>query len=162
MRERGVTLTELLVVIGIISVLAVALGFSYSGWLRKYKVEKTTKDIKGDMMTARARAMQAGVTQFISFQGNTYNMVDDTNGNRVMNIGAGDQVVTGLGFPKTPEYTIAWTTTPFSFSPMGTVSPDGTVWVTTAENPGYDYDCISVTQTKISSGWMTGGACNER
>ena len=43
--DSGVTLTELLIVVSIIAILAVALGFSYQGWMGNYKIESETKQL---------------------------------------------------------------------------------------------------------------------
>ena len=64
MSERGVTLVELIVVISVIGILAIALGFSYVGWQGAYRVEKTTKELYTDLMDARSRAMGQGLVQF--------------------------------------------------------------------------------------------------
>ena len=37
--NKGVTLVELLIVFSIIAILVLALGFSYQGWMARYKVD---------------------------------------------------------------------------------------------------------------------------
>ncbi|MBI5633005.1 MAG: type II secretion system protein [Nitrospirae bacterium] len=156
--SRGVTLIELLIVVTIIGILSVSLGFAYSGWLGRYKVEKQTKEIYADMMTARMLAMARSREHFVDFTGpTTYSIVEDTNDNSAINIGAGDTIL----FPKTVEYDnnangygIPLT---FSFNRRGLISPLRTIRISHNTDP--DYDCIVVSSTRINMGQMSGGSC---
>lgn len=60
--ERGFTLTEVLIVVAIIAIVLVVAGFSFVGWVGKYKVESLVRTMHSDMMNARSRAMQNGRT----------------------------------------------------------------------------------------------------
>jgi prepilin-type N-terminal cleavage/methylation domain-containing protein len=51
--ERGVTLTELLVVVAIIGALVVVVVPSFNNWLRAYKVRTSAEAIQGDLRLAR-------------------------------------------------------------------------------------------------------------
>jgi prepilin-type N-terminal cleavage/methylation domain-containing protein len=153
MNKSGVTLIELIVVVTIIGILAVALGFSYIGWQNAYKVERATKDIYSDLMDARGRAMARGLTYFVDFntpappagQGR-YRTIEDTNGNLVND----DPVLPS--FPKTIEYVINWGGAPaaIGFDRGGIISTPGTICLTTTADS--DYDCIEVMQTRINIG----------
>jgi len=161
--SRGITLVELLVVLAIIGVLGVSLGFAYSGWMSCYKVEKQTKEIYSDMMTARIMAMTRNREYFADFTGPaTYRIVEDTNDNSAINVGAGDTVLPS--FPKTVEYKndangygIPVT---FKFSRRGTISPLRTIRITHDTDP--DYDCIVISTTRINMGKMTGDSCAQK
>lgn len=158
--SRGVTLVELLTVSMIVGILGVSLGFAYSGWMGSYRVEKQTKDIYTDMMTARVMAMDRNQTHFADFtSGTTYRIVEDTNENSAINVGAGDTVLPA--FAKTVEHNnnangfgIPLT---LKFDSRGLISPLRTIWITHAADP--DYDCIVFSSTRISMGKMSGSSC---
>ncbi len=172
--QKGFTLTELMIVVAIVAVLTVALAFSYQGWMGRYKVEKTTKDLYSDLMTARVSAMTRQRMFFIDFPtATTYRMIEDANDNNASNPGAGDTVP--LTFPKNVEYTITSTGGVLSFDKRGIINASAIVLSPT--NQGFicvtagsaasdpDYDCIVVEQTRIKTGKLTtqiiaGGACD--
>ena len=123
---KGVTLIELIIVIAIVGILVVALGFSYTGWMGKYRAESQTKDIYTELLNARARAMNRNRIHFVNFPSTTsYEVYEDTSN------AAGVAVIDGDGFlqtandtrlptfPKTLQYAVTIGTAgvmPFSFS----------------------------------------------
>ncbi len=161
--SRGVTLVELLIVFTIIGILCSSLAYAYSGWMGRYKVEKQTKDIYSDMMAARLMAMERNRVYFLDFTGaTTYRIVEDTNDNSAINVGAGDTVLPA--FPKTVEheniangYGIPVT---FKFSRRGTISPLRTIRIAHTTDP--DYDCITISSTRINMGQMSGDSCVQK
>jgi len=159
----GRTLVESLVIVMTISILGGSLGFAYSGWMGRYKVEKQTNEIYSDLMTARMLAMNRNRTHFIDFQGSkTYRLVEDTNENNAINVETGDTVFSS--FSKTVEYDnnvngygIPVT---FKFNSRGTISPQRTIWITHSTDP--DYDCIVISATRINMGQMSGSSCVQK
>ncbi len=161
--SRGITLIELLIVVTVVGVLSASLGFAYSGWMGNYKVEKQTKEMHSDMLTARTLAIERGREYYVDLPTATsYRIVEDTNENSAINVGAGDTVLPS--FPKTIEYDnnangfgIPVT---FRFDRRGLISPSRTIWIAHAADP--DYDCIVISATRINMGQMSGGSCVQK
>ena len=169
MKDNGITLTELVVVMSIIAILVIALGFSFQGWQSRYKVESATKQVYSDMMEARARAMQMNRSQFVDFPGSTsYRVLDDVNGDGVW--GTGDRVLPT--FPKRLDYRLAnWSSITYSFDKRGLISNSrgwstSSFWLTIIRPPDGDpdYNCVTLSQTRIRMGlWVSGGtSCAEK
>ena len=186
--NRGVTLVELLVVISVVVILAVALGFFYQGWIGRYKVESAVKQLYADLMYARTRAMQTNSDYFIDFTQTTYRMsIDDSNGAAKVAGGDGtfqpqaDPAVptaatdtTQPTFPKTVAYTINngvlltfdkrgliySGNPPVLIDPLNPPVTINLTYANTGDNP--DYDCIIISQSRINIGLMAGGVCNAK
>lgn len=150
MNSRGITLVELIVVVAIIAILAVSLGISYDTWISKYKVEQALKEMHSDLINARGLAISRSRYYFVDFTGTTYSVIEDTDDNLAANEAA---LAT---FPKTVGYTINnnFTGTRITFDRRGISSPNGSFWLTLANDAdaGADYDCIVVSSTRINMG----------
>jgi prepilin-type N-terminal cleavage/methylation domain-containing protein len=81
MKNRGVTLTELIIVLSVIGILAVSISFTYIGWQGAYNVEQTTKNLFTDLAAARTRAMSRNRIYFAVWTTNSYSIFEDTNNN---------------------------------------------------------------------------------
>lgn len=84
MKNSGVTLIELLIVVSIIGILIVALGFSYEGWLGNYRIESQTKELYFDLTDARTRAMTRHRIHWVILKTNQYTIIEDTNDNATL------------------------------------------------------------------------------
>ena len=170
--ERGVTLIELLIVISVIVILIVALGFSFEGWIGKYRVESQVKEMYVDFMNARARSMERNRMHFVTGTNTTYSVYEDTNtapdGNATLETGSDTLLPT---FPKTVQYPIDWTGvgTEIDFNRNGMIDitpasgeTSGSIFLTTTNDA--DSDCLNISPTKIYMGKKnaTTGDCESK
>ncbi len=157
MKNQGITLIELIIVISIIGILAVALGFEFRGWMGSYRVESQTKEMYVDLMNARARAMQRNRPHFVGLVNNQYSIFEDVNEN-----GSPDAAEILPTFPKSINYNIQWNGagSQITFDTRGLATTERTICTSSTVNP--DYDCIEISFTRINMGQIIprGGACN--
>jgi len=162
-KNQGITLIELIIVISIIGILAVALGFEFTGWIGAYRVESQMKEMYVDLMNARARAMQRNRIHFVTLAATQYTIYEDTNpapdGNGTLEIASDDQVL-----QRNRDYAIvpalAFGATQFNFDKKGLVSHNGTVRLSSSLTP--DYDCIVLFSTRINMGRWNGASCDAK
>jgi prepilin-type N-terminal cleavage/methylation domain-containing protein len=174
-KEDGITLIELIIVISVLAILVVALGFSFQGWMGRYRVENEIKQMYIDLMNVRARAMMRNRMHFVDFPVATasttqYRIREDTNEDNSSTVVGGDTILPT--FPKTVQYAMTRdggtiSSEIISFDTRGIIQPINllgtTLCISTTVNP--DYDCIGILPTRINMGKLItsipdGGACN--
>jgi prepilin-type N-terminal cleavage/methylation domain-containing protein len=177
MKQDGVTLTELVIVVAIIGILAVALGFLFTGWMARYNVESQIKTMHIDLMTARQRAMQKNLQYLIELPaGNiSYRICEDANNNGICDAPAettNSSISTalsknGLRYQMSSDLngkTIVMNTKGMvmlwkagNISNIDNTAPNN-IWLINPNTNGVydstavDYDCISLSAMRIGAG----------
>ena len=159
MKENGVTLVELLVIVSIIGLLIIAMGFSYEGWMGNYRLESMTKELYFDLMDARSSAMTRNRMHWGILEAQQYTIIEDDNpqpdGNSVL------EALDNLVLQKRYEYdyrlgVVGAAALPqtITFDTRGLMS-----WVPAQTEMTFrfintrdpDFDCIVIEQSRI---WM--------
>ncbi len=153
MDNRGLTLTELMVVIVIISILVGVAGYTLRGRMMGYRVENQVKGMYADLMNARARAMEQNRIHFVQVTANTYQIIDDINENGVYNAGVDDTIIN-----RTLQYPLLAYPAAITMNTRGLITPNTQIQVDIGNNV-VDYDCIVLSTTKINIGQWVGGDC---
>ncbi len=175
-KNSGITLIELIIVISIISMLAIAFGMGFAGWIAKYKIESQTKDIYTDLMEARLRALQRNRIHFVTLAAGQYTVRED--------IGPwpdGDGVITAADDVRPAGYNdpipllqknlstqrpMTWSNPAdieINFTKRGLSNKGKTLCIFSTAEP--DYDCIVISLTRINMGkiltqLVDGGICD--
>ena len=170
-RDSGVTMIELLVVISIIGILAVALGISYSGWRGNYRVESELKNVYADLIEARTRAITRNAMYFAVIDKDTYGIYEDTDNSGTYT--GGDALIwpqkkkIQYGFKMamissdTMPVTVTFDTRGLmSLSTRGLAAQASFRIDSTGLTP--DYDCIILSQARVRTGQFDGATCVEK
>ncbi|NWF75075.1 MAG: prepilin-type N-terminal cleavage/methylation domain-containing protein [Nitrospirae bacterium] len=170
MTYKGITLVETMVVVSIIAILVIAFGFSYEGWMGKYRIESQIKEVYSDLMEARTRAMTRNMLHFAVINTDNYAIYEDTNNSYGNSPDAEDQSIWSK--PKTLIYNyqfkmISSGTLPrtLTFDTRGLISNATAAISFRIDNSlDPDFDCLIIDEARIRMGKTntTGTACDEK
>lgn len=166
MKNSGVTLTELAVVVAIIGIVIIAVGFSFQGWAARYNVERQIKEMHTDLMEAKAKAMSKSRVHFITLATGQYVVYEDTDpapdGNGVLTTASDTSRLTKS---LDARYPITWigATATLEFNTRGIAAVEKTICSNTTADS--DYNCIVISDSRINLGQLTtfipsGGVCD--
>ncbi|OGW41190.1 MAG: hypothetical protein A2Y97_11360 [Nitrospirae bacterium RBG_13_39_12] len=175
MKDKGMTLLELVIVISIIGILVVALGFQFAGWIDKYRVETQMSELYVDLMNARLRSMQRNRAHFVNLEQKQYTVQEDIDpwpdGDTSLTAYDNNRP-SGYNYPiplvkKTlnSNNPITWSNirvTEIKFNQRGLANVNKTICVVTDNDA--DYDCLAISATRIRFGRLSnkisdGGTC---
>jgi len=157
MKDKGITLIELIVVMAVIGILVAVMGYHYDTWIKKYAVEKIVKDLYMDMMYARMMAISLSREHYVILGARSYSLVEDTNDSGEHD--AGDTPLPN--YPKQLEHPIEWNNSgnALIFDKRGLMPKWRTIRVTEADA---DYNCIKVSLGRIIMGQYDGTECQAK
>ncbi len=154
MRQEGITLIEILVVVAIVGLLAALAGVEYAGWTRKYTAENEIRVLYGDLMGARVNAMQKNVRHMVALSAEKYDVCEDDDLD-----GSCDSMVNGLS-KSNLKHSLLWGLggggDTISFDRRGLSLVNGHVNIVA---DGAEIDCVNISATRINVGRMRSGAC---
>jgi prepilin-type N-terminal cleavage/methylation domain-containing protein len=150
MKNQGITLIEMVVVLSVAGALTAALVFDYRDWTKRYSVESTTKELYMDLMHARMTAMSRSREYYVILGEESYSIVEDTNDNEAYD--SGDTPLPA--YPKKVARKLDWNNkyavSRISFDGRGLITGLRTIWVTPTADA--EFSCIRVSTARIIMG----------
>lgn len=161
--EKGFAITELIVVVGIITILLGIAGIELTSLVRRYNVERQMRELYTDLSGAKARALMKNRQHCVTLTSTSLVIAEDLD---PLPDGDGDCDDTDdtAVISKTLKFPIDWGwPTPKYFNSRGLATTMGTV----CSNAGIsaDYDCVVIHRSRINLGKLTtpmheGGLCS--
>ena len=169
--RKGVTLVEIAIAVAILGLLA-ALAITSFGELReKYAIETETKNFYAALMEARGRAMQRNRYHFVNIAPNRYAAYEDRNpapdGDGSFQPGLDNEVINGTvnhAIDASNLSATGMTGINIVFDRRGIATGTGFVSFSnkTGSSANPDYNCVTIRETRLRTGKMTGGNCVEK
>ncbi|MCX7793156.1 MAG: prepilin-type N-terminal cleavage/methylation domain-containing protein [Thermodesulfovibrionales bacterium] len=155
MNTKGFTITEVVIVVAIIAILF-AITISFQGWMRRYNVERTIREIHADLLRGRQIALSENRLVCVTLGTNSYvikgdySPVPDGDGDCD---DQGDRIIVQRSLPYTLRNNFSNNT--FNFQKDGLSNRMGHVRI---EEQAY-INCIDVFTTRINLGEWNGSQC---
>ncbi len=162
----GFSLMETLIAVCIMSVLMGIAGLQYSVWIKRYNVEREIREMRADLMNARARAMMRNRRHFVDLADGQYTVYEDTyDASLGANSPDGDgtlQISSDAVIMRKPTHfiidpSLGFGARRFYFNNRGLSSQNGSIWL--SSDVKADYDCIVLFTTRINIGKWNGSTC---
>lgn len=173
MRSRGFALTELIVVVSIIGILAAIMSLDFSRWIKKANIDAQTKELNSDLSDLRLRAIQTKRNHMAIVQTNQITFCSYTSEEPVnrVNCTANPTIPAqhGAYFTKNLKYNISFSgdigvngrgllTDFFPIGSGGTFNSNQTL-IVNPSSTGASVDCLVLSDTRINMGTYDGTKC---
>ena len=156
---RGFTLTELIVTIGIVSILLALGGLAYNNWTTIYQIEAQVRKMQSDLTQARLNAMERKRQYYVIMSANKYQIAVDMNYSESLDSSPTDsyQAAVPIAYPVSWTGTLVMNTSGIVSSTTTSAMPISIPIVSSKTN--LNYNCLQIYPTRISSGLMQGDDC---
>ncbi len=169
--ENGFSLVELMIVVCIAAILFAIAGIQYSTWMKRYNVERETRELHADLMNARVRAIGRNRLHFVAFSADKYTIYEDTyddalsaythdGDGTLQTTTPGDTVILQKQTDNAVFPSLGLGKTTFYFDNNGLASLKGHIRL--GLDVKADYDCIVLSATRINVGQWNGSSCKAR
>jgi type II secretion system protein H len=168
MNQRGFTLIEQIVVLGIMGILLSIVAINFNAWLRKSQIEKQTREFNSDLNTARTESVFRKRRHSIVMNGTAkgYAFKRYSSENESLTTGGTDLFTKSTSYQFSTEDGSSAANQFLAFDIRGFAITDSDL-VTIRINPvnsGAAFDCvfIDIARSRIKIGKMEGASCVQK
>lgn len=160
LKTRGFALTELIVVIALIAILATVATLNFNSWSRKHAIEAQTKQLHADITSVRLRAIQTKQRHKIRLNPQTFAV-------SVVSDAGVEQALAGLN--KNTNYTMqsfaagvltAFSNTDIFFNERGYLTGNGLTLAVGVGQGDAALNCLTIQAARVNMGRINGTNCD--